>query len=594
MNMIPPLTAALCLGFLSTVCCDSPTKDSFSQEVKGWRCCQEDRARYHSGCLSSELDPSFTPPLNYSEASPSLVVWTPHSLKCPWGFKLRYYDTSKLEKLILKEDGVHLQYWEFILKTTNDFCVEKFPSGEYYAATCQPDLDIICGNATCIPKCCGKGERLSYDIRECVSTENWSLSLKYQTIGGSPAKGPSDELVVSVELDCETITKLHPEEDPAHKYYLLPNGDIYELETSERHNPKTYCFEYVEEWSAQVVFVCREPPSKTLKVKTYLQAVGTMISAIFLIITVVFHLCIPELRDMQALCLLCHMSSLTVAVVALFISYVFTNYMTLPHCIINGIILQFSFLVVFFWLNVICFDIWRVIRATVQCIPLTGILASDAKKFKLYCVYAWGGPLAITIVSIVLDNLPDEPHFKGLIRPGFGLVSCWFSGDIELFTYFYGIVALLFLMNVLLLGHTVILLYQAGSAFQCFAKQVTVSAFNRHHLEAFWQRFTLFILMALCWVTEVLSWKIPPKELWILTDVLNSLQGFIVFLIFISGDKKRELVKRACTGAISTVSDATRKISRSNETGVTWHVNTTSTSLSSHVEQGISVVSESQ
>nr|XP_045589984.1 G-protein coupled receptor Mth2-like [Procambarus clarkii] len=134
-------------------------------------------------------------------------------------------------------------------------------------------------------------------------------------------------------------------------------------------------------------------------------------------------------------------------------------------------------------------------------------------------------------------------------------------------------------MNLLLLGHTVFMLYQAGSAFQCCARQFNITAFNRHHLEIFWQRFTLFLLMALCWTTEILSWKIPPPELWFLTDVLNSLQGFIIFLIFISGKKKRELVRDALTGTISAVSNAARKISMSNDTAATWHQDTNSTSV---------------
>ncbi|XP_042878374.1 probable G-protein coupled receptor Mth-like 1 isoform X1 [Penaeus japonicus] len=245
------------------------------------------------------------------------------------------------------------------------------------------------------------------------------------------------------------------------------------------------------------------------------------------------------------------------------------------HCVINGLLLQYSFLSTFFWLNVMCFDIWRVIKATVRLVPLTGILANDAKKFRLYCAYAWGVPLVVVTVTAVIHYLPDEKLPDTVLSPGFGVVSCWFKGDYELLVYFYGLVGLLFLLNLILLGHTLVMLFQAGGAFiTCCSRETrTLTAFNRSHLDAFWQRFSLFCLMALCWVTEILSWKIPPLEIWIVTDIINSLQGFIVFVIFISSRKKRAIVTQSWEGTMSTVSQAARKLSRTDETGVVWHVN---------------------
>ncbi|ROT82886.1 putative G-protein coupled receptor Mth2-like [Penaeus vannamei] len=118
------------------------------------------------------------------------------------------------------------------------------------------------------------------------------------------------------------------------------------------------------------------------------------------------------------------------------------------------------------------------------------------------------------------------------------------------------------------------MLFKAGGAFtHCCSRQTSsLTAFNRNHLDAFWQRFSLFCLMALCWVTEILSWKIHPLEMWILTDIINSLQGFIVFVIFVTSRKKREIVSHSWEGTVSTVSQAARKLSRTDDTGVVWHV----------------------
>ena len=38
----------------------------------------------------------------------------------------------------------------------------------------------------------------------------------------------------------------------------------------------------------------------------------------------------------------------------------------------------------------------------------------------------------------------------------------------------------------------------------------------------------LFFIMGVLWISEVFSWKFGPKELWLVTDILNTLQGLSV------------------------------------------------------------------
>jgi len=82
---------------------------------------------------------------------------------------------------------------------------------------------------------------------------------------------------------------------------------------------------------------------------------------------------------------------------------------------------QYSLLAVFFWLNVLCFDI----RETFVKEKLPSELKSK-KKFKFYCLYAWGCPLLVSVVTILADTiLEDEMHWK----PGLGKQEgvCWFQ-----------------------------------------------------------------------------------------------------------------------------------------------------------------------
>ena len=58
----------------------------------------------------------------------------------------------------------------------------------------------------------------------------------------------------------------------------------------------------------------------------------------------------------------------------------------------------------------------------------------------------------------------------------------------------------------------------------------------------------LFIVMGISWSMEPISWlleKKVPKYVFYLTDLTNTLQGLIIFLIFVWKDKiKRLLIKR--------------------------------------------------
>jgi len=42
----------------------------------------------------------------------------------------------------------------------------------------------------------------------------------------------------------------------------------------------------------------------------------------------------------------------------------------------------------------------------------------------MYSIYAWGAPLVMLVVSLLMDLLPDVPSTH--IRPEFGVAKCWF------------------------------------------------------------------------------------------------------------------------------------------------------------------------
>lgn len=564
---------------------DVVAQPPLSISLKGHLCCPADHFLGSDGCSPLPNNTTFSPTITNKNNASDDVIWEYHTLECPPGYEAKQYTLDEASNKLLKDkDGLYLQWRELVLKTTKNFCVNLLPSGTYVGVTCRPNTTELCTEVTtCVQKCCNDGEVLSLGNGACTPSPNSTFSFEFQSISGIKRPEPGNLLILHQIPDCEKTTLLlNPAANPDHHFYLHQDGFLYQPTEQKTFKENRFCLDNFifpgAKGTQLAAFICSGPGLPTeATLKTRFYAAGVMISAIFLMVMILFHIFVPKLRDMPGLCLLSHMISLMVAEVALFFGYILHNDIHHEHCVINGFLLQFSLLAAFFWLNVMCFDIWRIIRGTVSVIPLSSIQANDEKKFKIYSAYAWSGPLVFTLVAIILHYLPENSD-QSFLRPGFGVISCWFSGDLERLAFFYGVISILFLGNILLLGHTIVMLHQAGAAFLCCRKSVGISNCNRGHLEAFWQRFCLFTLMALCWVTEILSWKIPPENLWILTDIINTLQGFFVFVIFISSRKKRDILKEALFKTFSRMSDAARKLSQSDDTGVIWHASKSTSS----------------
>lgn len=96
------------------------------------------------------------------------------------------------------------------------------------------------------------------------------------------------------------------------------------------------------------------------------------LSVPFLLATFIVYACIPELRNVHGKSLMSYVLGLTVGYTIL-ASVQFhgnqeecrdgsTNCFTNVVCVILGYIIYFSFMVSFFWLNVMCFDIFWTFR----------------------------------------------------------------------------------------------------------------------------------------------------------------------------------------------------------------------------------------
>lgn len=84
----------------------------------------------------------------------------------------------------------------------------------------------------------------------------------------------------------------------------------------------------------------------------------------FLLITFCVYGFIPELRNLHGKSLMCYVFSLTILYISLSVVQLESE-IFLPEgwaCIFSGYTIYISVLLCFFWLNIMCYDIWSTFR----------------------------------------------------------------------------------------------------------------------------------------------------------------------------------------------------------------------------------------
>lgn len=153
------------------------------------------------------------------------------------------------------------------------------------------------------------------------------------------------------------------------------------------------------------------------------------LSVPFLLATFIVYAFIPELRNVHGKSLMSYVLGLLVGytILASVQSYLNADrcrngsMKCFPDavCLSLGYIIYFSFMVSFFWLNTMCFDIFWTFR---------GVRGNFAAKlnFKFYCIYAWGMPVLLTCLLILIQN---TNFVKDVYKPNIGQETCFLNSS---------------------------------------------------------------------------------------------------------------------------------------------------------------------
>lgn len=331
-----------------------------------------------------------------------------------------------------------------------------------------------------------------------------------------------------------------------HGFYKLQGGfkTFQILETDDKpvlvegaYSPIEYdsfCVLYDENDNDEVsAFVCFEEAYMDEQPlwNTILFFILSMISAIFLIITLAVYLILPELREIQDKAMMGAVSSLAVSYVILCIQNM-KEYRSdeMTACVALAFLLYYAFISAFCWLNVVAFNIWRTVW-------FKNFMISDKVLFPIYCVHGWLVPLCF-LISALSTHYIQGTHLK----PHFGEYRCWFNGTTEVWVFFYGPIAILLLLNIIYLSLTSWRLWHEYRDY------------NGNKLRALRFKCLLYVklmlVMGVTWIFELLSSISGASQwYWIPTDAVNTLQGLIIFFLLVVTRKRvRKLLakKKPC------------------------------------------------
>ncbi|KAG7153843.1 G-protein coupled receptor Mth-like 1-like 4 [Homarus americanus] len=395
-----------------------------------------------------------------------------------------------------------------------DYCVGvEAGKDDYFVRLCYEDLVAShhqqCRDATCVRKCCPENELI--DGVNCVpatsDNELWKPSFYNPdnlTLNVPPA---ADLRVVHGFPLCGNFFQTGVD-DPEEEIFLLSNGFLKFSGFPKPYPPDRYCVEKflgVDGSASTYGLICFEDNVEELMTcrtiaRKYVYPSFTLVSCVFLLVTLVSYASVPELRKkLHSKCLMSLVSALFLAYILMPIVYLADGNMHPSVCTTIATVLLWSFLAAFFWLNVMCFDIWRTLKA-MRTVTEGGEWAR--RRFRMYSLYAWGSSFLLALLALIMETLPDT---HSVIRPNFS-GTCWFKNyhNASMWLYFYGWVLALTVANAL---------FFIGVAFILIRSQND----------------------------PILQRTREQNRERILTDIINALQGVTIFLVFVC--KKNTLKK---------------------------------------------------
>ncbi|XP_034252525.1 G-protein coupled receptor Mth2-like [Thrips palmi] len=417
-----------------------------------------------------------------------------------------------------------------------------------------------CGLARAAAEACGGNATAEPDADlDAPGLDNVTLALDLYSVDNleepwQSAVPPPPQWIMLYGKPSRPMLRLEPN-DADDKFYLLANGSLFVPgHSTTAFPPAEFCMDVFDDVGTVTALIPFPPETDEVVDHTLLydtvNSVGLLISLPFLMTTFIVYASLGELQNLHGKSLLCHVGAMTLAFVDLLLVKFRIGADNLMFCKFLGFFLQFAFLACFFWLNVMCFDIWWTFSGFRSVHGSPSWSAGERSRFRAYSLYAWGGPLVILVVTVTVQVVGDCVGLPAyVIHPGVGVDSCYLGSTHAKYAYFRGPAAVLLLCNVGLFVHTAIRIVQLRRETRALKGAESKRHSDERH--RYFVYLKLFVTMGVNWIAEIVSGMLPEPEradygylgiVIIVSDVTNSLQGILIFVMCVGTGHVRGLV----------------------------------------------------
>ncbi|CAI6347389.1 unnamed protein product [Macrosiphum euphorbiae] len=430
-----------------------------------------------------------------------------------------------------------------------DYCFDLTPSDQLVSRTCQP-RDQYCsrGNYTCFNKCCENGEIIvDYYMGywECNRSEMQLKLSAYETdAGGSPA-GLSNKTVLPHWDDfwCSAVNMID------NRFTLTIDGNLFLIHEGVKWIiPETkYCLDYYAkdgtlETADLMALVCSEakpPVSLIFWVKT--------LSIVCLVLTLIVYATLPYLRNAHGYYVMFYMACHLVYLVSLMIYSLVHEDSESTLCISFGYFMVFATLTTCCWLNVICFDIYCMLRYNNS----TNRNTSISVRTIMYHIYCWGFSSICVSTGYLFQHSKNKKLQK--FSPNIGEFRCFFFGIHHYGTLiFYWLPTCgMLISNLILFLLTAIHCSRIKSELHKFRRTDSKTELFLFYKARFVMSMKLFLVFGVPFLFSMLCefFRIEGN-IKLIIDSIHGLQGVFIFIIFVAKFKIIMDLKKKCRRSI--------------------------------------------
>ncbi|XP_044763899.1 G-protein coupled receptor Mth2-like isoform X1 [Coccinella septempunctata] len=445
------------------------------------------------------------------------------SIPCPYSVSVDITDGEKQENGAILKDGV------------------LYDPSNFYE---QDDVTLgcPCNLKKCIRKCCAADEIMVN--KNCTKSERRVLipihaNTDLQHHLDMKNESHRDFDFFYLHSRCNRSIRLEPEEEPSDVFFIQANGSLFApyLGMDELLGPHGYCVDVFDDQIMDNQFtallcndeVTTEQAIQEITTKFYFS--GMIISMPFLLVTFLVYALLPD-RNLHMKALMCYVINLLHAYIFLVTIQLTDEVFEDTVCAILGYCCVFFFLASFFWMNVICVDIFLGFRGF-RGVP--GVRSSERKRFILYCIYAWGMSLLIVFITFMVNHFGNVGQW---FYPGVAVGQCFIRNGIPQLLYFYGPMGIIIILNVVLFTLTAMRIRRVKKDTAMLKHSE-----SKRHSDDDQQNFNLYLKLLLAmgvnWSMELVSWavnlnnKAVPQYVWYLSDFCNATYGVFIFFIFV-------------------------------------------------------------